>query len=259
MSVGCIGAARKDSLGKRQVVKLVSIAVCDDEIVECCDIARKIKDVLERKKVPCMIRQFGSGQELLRTAEDFDIIFLDILMQGLDGMQTARIFRKKAFDRIIIFLSSSRDYVFEAYDVEAFQYLLKPLDGKKLEKALERALLKTESRSQEFLVVSKERQKVKLFLDDIYYFEIRGRQIKAHGTEGNVTYYGKIGDLELALLGKGFYRCHKSYLINLKHVDGYNRQEAFLDNGEGIVIARKRYEGFCGEVLAYMRGHGGIL
>ncbi len=238
---------------------MLSVAVCDDEIVECCNIARKIKEVLEKKKVPCMIRQFSSGQELLRAAEDFDIIFLDILMQGLDGMQTARIFREKAFDRIIIFLSSSRDYVFDAYDVEAFQYLLKPLDGKKLEKALEKALRKAGSHDQEFILVSKERQRVKLYLDDVCYFEIRGRQIEAHGAEGSFTYYGRIGDLELALQGKGFFRCHKSYLVNLRHVDSYNRQEAILDNNQRIGIARKRYEGFCREVLAYMKGHGGIL
>ncbi len=68
----------------------------------------------------------------------------------------------------------------------------------------------------------------------------------------------QIGVLENMLQGKGFFRCHKSYLINLKHVDGYNRQEAILDNGERILIAKRRYEGFCREILRYMRHNGGI-
>ena len=104
---------------------MLSIAVCDDEVVECCNMARKIKDILEEMKIPCIVRQFWSGEKLLQALEGFDIVFLDIIMRDLDGMKTAQIFRKKAFDKILIFVSSSREYVFEAYDVEAFQYLLK--------------------------------------------------------------------------------------------------------------------------------------
>jgi len=240
-------------------MKMLSIAVCDDEVIECCSMARKIKDILEEMKIPCIIRQFRSGGELLQAPESFDIVFLDIMMHDLDGMKTAQIFREKASDRILIFVSSSRQYVFEAYDVEAFQYLLKPVDDRKLKSVLQKAILKTERRSQEFIVVSRERQKKKLFLDDIYYFEIKGRMVDVHGPEGIFTYYGQIGELENRLQDKGFFRCHKSYLINLKYVDGYNRQDVILENGEKIVIAKRRYDKFAQEMLKVMRENGGIL
>ena len=238
---------------------MLSIAVCDDEVIECCNMAKRIKDILEDMKIPCIIRQFRSGGELLQALESFDIVFLDIIMQDLDGMKTAQIFREKAFDKILIFISSSREYVFDAYDVEAFQYLLKPVDNRKLKRVLQKAVLKTEKHSQEFIIVSRERQKKKLFLDDIYYFEIKGRVVDVHGTEGIFTYYEQIGELENKLRDKGFFRCHKSYLINLKYVDVYNRQEVILENGEAIVIAKRRYEEFCQEVLKVMRENGGIL
>ncbi len=238
---------------------MLSIAVCDDEVIECCNMARKIKEILEEMKIPCIVRQFRDGKELLRASESFDIVFLDIIMHDPDGMKTAQIFRKKAFDKILIFVSSSREYVFEAYDVEAFQYLLKPVDDRKLKRVLQKAVLKTEKRSQEFIIVSRERQKKKLFLDDIYYFEIRGRMVDVHGSEGIFTYYEQIGELENKLQDKGFFRCHKSYLINLKYVDVYNRQEVVLENGEKIVIAKRRYDKFLQEVLKVMRENGGIL
>lgn len=238
---------------------MLSIAVCDDEVIECCSIAGKIKEILEEMKIPCIIRQFQSGRELLQAPESFDIVFLDIIMGDLDGMKTAQIFRGKAFDKILIFMSSSREFVFDAYDVEAFQYLLKPVDEKKLKNVLQKAVLKTESRSQEFIIVSRERQKKKLFLDDIYYFEIRGRIVDVHGAEGSFTYYEKIGELENMLRDKGFFRCHKGYLINLRYVAGYNRQYVILDNGENIMIAKRRYEEFCREILKFMRGNGGIV
>ena len=251
------GCALAEIWGK-QVMEMLWIAVCDDEVMECCKMAEKIKVIMKEMKTPCMVRQFYSGRELLASPDSYDIIFLDIIMQELDGMRTAQLFREKAFDKILIFMSFSREYVFEAYDVEAFQYLLKPVPEKKLKRVLQKAVLKTEKRLQEYIIVSRERQKRKLFLDDICYFEIKGRLIDAHGTEGVFTYYEQIGVLENMLQGKGFFRCHKSYLINLKHVDGYNRQEAILDNGERILIAKRRYEGFCREILRYMRHNGGI-
>lgn len=238
---------------------MLSIAVCDDDIITCSNMAKKVKEILEEMRKSCMIRQFFSGKELLQASESFDIVFLDILMRDLDGMKTARIFREKASDNILIFISSSREYVFAAYDVEAFQYLLKPIEDIKLQQVLKRAVLKTESRSQEFIIASKERQKRKLFLDDIYYIEMKGRILEVHGTDGIFTYYERIGELESQLQEKGFFRCHKSYLINLKYVESYRRQEAILENGEGIVIAKRRYEQFCREILKYMSRHGGIL
>ncbi|MCI8354408.1 MAG: response regulator transcription factor [Lachnospiraceae bacterium] len=221
--------------------------------------AKRIKEIMEEIKMPCIIRQFQSGGELLQTLESFDVVFLDIIMRELDGIKTAQIFRERASDKILIFVSSSREYVFEAYDVEAFQYLLKPVDDRKLKSVLQKAVLKTESRLQEFIIVSRERQKKKLFLDDIYYFEIKGRMVDAHGPEGIFTYYEQMGKLENKLQDKGFFRCHKSYLVNLKYVDRYNRQEVILENGEKIVIAKRRYEQFVREVLKAMRKNGGIL
>lgn len=238
---------------------MLQVAVCDDEIIECCNMAKRIKEIMEEMKMPCIIRQFRSGGELLQALESFDIVFLDIMMQEPDGMTTAQILRERAFDKILVFVSSSREYVFEAYDVEAFQYLLKPVGDRKLKSVLQKAVRKTESRSQGFIIVSRERQKKKLFLDDIYYFEIRGRIVDVHGPEGIFTYYEQIGELENKLRDKNFFRCHKSYLINLKYVDGYNRQEAVMENGEKIVIAKRRYDKFVQKVLKVMRENGGIL
>ena len=240
---------------------MVSIAVCDDEIMECCHMAGKIKSVMDGMKEPYILRQFQSGKELLGAAQKFDIVFLDIMMKGLNGMKTAELLREKTPESLLVFITSTRKYVFEAYDVEAFHYLVKPVDDTKLENVLQRAVRKKgsgESVSQGYIVISRDRQKEKLFLDDIYYFEIMGRLIYTHGKTETSVFYERIGVLEKSLQGKGFFRCHKSFLINLKYVNVYNRQEAILDNGEKIVIAKRRYEDFCKEILNYMRKNGGM-
>ena len=238
---------------------MLSIAVCDDEIIECAGMAEKIRGTLEEMKVPCFLRQFNSGEELLQSEENFDIVFLDIMMDGLDGMKTAKRIRKKASCRLLVFISASREYVFDAYDVEAFWYLVKPVETAKLKQVLKKALLKTEAASPDFILVNKGRQKQKIFLRDILYFEIMGRLIDIHKTGGISDYYGKISILEEELREKGFFRCHKSYLVHLKYVKAYNRQEAVLDNGEKIPISKRRYEEFCKALLSYMKKSGGIL
>lgn len=88
---------------------MLSIAVCDDEIIECAGMAEKIRGTLEEMKVPCFLRQFNSGEELLQSEENFDIVFLDIMMDGLDGMKTAKRIRKKASCRLLVFISASRN------------------------------------------------------------------------------------------------------------------------------------------------------
>lgn len=221
--------------------------------------AEKIRGTLEEMKVPCFLRQFNSGEELLQAEENFDIVFLDIMMDGLDGMKTAKRIRKKASCRLLVFISASREYVFDAYDVEAFWYLVKPVETWKLKQVLKKAVLKTETASPDFILVNKGRQKQKIFLRDILYFEIMGRLIDIHKTGGISDYYGKISILEEELREKGFFRCHKSYLVHLKYVKGYNRQEAVLDNGEKIPISKRRYEEFCKALLSYMKKSGGIL
>lgn len=238
---------------------MVSIAVCDDEMLDCCNMAKDIKDILEEIGIPYIVRQFQSGRDLLNAIENFDIIFLDIMMCGINGMKTAQLLRDKAFDKILIFISASRNYVFKAYDVEAFQYLVKPVEHCKLKRVLQKAVKKLENYSQEFMIINQDRTSKKLLLREIYYFEIKGRIISVHGVEGIFDYYEQIGILEKNLQGKGFFRCHKSFLVNLKYVNSYNRQEIILDTGEKIAIAKRRYEAFCQEILDYMKRSGGSI
>lgn len=238
---------------------MLSIAVCDDETLQCCALSSKIQKILDDMNVPCILRRFYSGTALLQDAGQFDILILDILMQEPDGLETARILRQRSHGQILIFISSSREYVWDAYDVEAFHYLPKPVDNRKLKDVLQKAVRKAAGQTQEYMIIQRERQKQKVFLRDICYFEIRGRMIDVHKTDGCFTYYEQISALEGRLQGRGFFRCHKSFLVNLNCVDSYSRQELLLDSGERIPIARRRYDDFCRELLACMRENGGIL
>lgn len=238
---------------------MLSIAVCDDELLFGARLSEKIRGILGKIGRDCVIREFQSGTELLEAVEQFDLIFLDVLMKDLNGMDTARRIRERAYEKPLIFISSSPDYVWDSYEVEAFWYLVKPVSEKKLEQVLRRALAKAEEGQQEYLIIQKERRPRKLFLKDIRYFEICGRVIELHGADGVLPYYGQIGDLEKQLSGKGFFRCHKSIIVNLKYADTYTHEEVILENGDRLPIARRRYEAFCQALLEDMKKRGGLV
>lgn len=106
----------------------MTIAICDDEKIICSQVEKLVKN----QEPNCDIKLFDSGEELLKEQGKFDIIFLDIQMDGINGIETARILRNKKEETILIFITGIKEYVFEAFDVSAFHYLLKPIEEKSL-------------------------------------------------------------------------------------------------------------------------------
>lgn len=239
---------------------MLLLAVCDDRPMECVDLARQIEQMLKQSAVDHVIKKYFSGQELLCSKETFDMIFLDIKMPGLSGMELAKKIREQGKQSLIIFITSASEYVFEAFEVEAFQYLVKPIQYRKLENVLEKALKKIQTdENAGFLLVSADRQTRKVLLKDIMYIESVGRIAKIHFRDGTLETYEQIGVLEDKLSEKAFFRCHKCFLVNLDSVDAFHKTEITLENGETIMLAKRRYEDFQKAILSYMKGKGGIL
>lgn len=239
---------------------MLLIAVCDDIPIECADIAKQIETILKQSNTDFMIKKFFGGLELIQSRESFDIIFLDIKMPNINGMELAKKIRKQGRQSLIIFITSASEYVFDAFDVEAFQYLLKPIQTDKLKNVLEKATKKMQIDANiDFLMISANRQIQKVFLKDILYIESIGRIAKIHCNNGTLETYEQIGILEDKLSDKFFFRCHKCFLVNLNFVDAFNKTEVRLENGEKIMLAKRRYEDFQKAILSYMKIKGGII
>lgn len=239
---------------------MLLLAVCDDIPIECADIAKQIENILKQFSIDFIVKRFFSGQELLHSKESFDMIFLDIKMPEINGMDLAKKIREQGKQSLIIFITSAREYVFEAFDVEAFQYLVKPIQNEKLKNILEKAIKRIQADTKiDFLIISADRQTKKVFLKDILYIESVGRIARIHCRDGILETYEQIGILEDKLSEKNFFRCHKCFLINLDYVDAFHKTEISLDNGEKILLAKRRYEDFQKAILSYMKRKGGII
>ncbi len=178
---------------------------------------------------------------------------------GMDGMELARNIRAVDIGRqpIIVFVTGYEKYVYDAFDVGAFQYLVKPVDEQKFAEVFSRAVgqiaSEVEKRRKKLVIPYAGGSKAIPF-HDIYYMESQNHNIVLYLKSGNQTctsrleYYGKIGDLEKELAGQ-FYRIHRGYLINLFHVESYDRTEVRMANGDKLLLSRYKYDGF---VQAYM-------
>ena len=231
---------------------MLDIAVVDDEK----GIRDHLCELIRKQKQPGSVESYATGEELLASGKRFDIVFLDIRLEGINGIETARKLREKQDDMVLIFITGLREYVFDALDLYAFQYLLKPVDEKKFAEVLGRAEREAGRKREKQRIFLKTRN---LTLDqaDILYIESRGKKVEIHTVREteDIQIYAAMEELE-GQLGEGFYRCHRSYIVNMVYIAEYNSDSIFLTNGNKVYLAKKKYGEFVKAYMWYLQNGG---
>ena len=234
------------------------IALCDDEITEKELLERYIREWDERQPFSVCVCSFSDGQTLLHSMEKetFDIIFLDIQMQGLDGMETARRIREADGSAGICFVTGYEDYLAEGYEVEAFRYLLKPLQPEKLWDALDQYLLRRKRARRYWTVETPEGQK-RVELARILYLESFGHTCLLYTRKESFPVKKGISEVEkeLGALGVPVFRTHRSYLVNLAQV-AVGREAASLAGGGEVPVSRMQYQALNRAFIRLFRREG---
>ena len=232
---------------------MIRIAICDDEKHMSDHIRSMVLNFFRKKNREISLRMFSGGEELLSYNGQIDILFLDIQMKDMDGMETARKLRADKFRGFLVFITVLKEMVFQSFEVQAYDYLVKPVDDKQFEKTMERLYASMQNASEDSLLVQKGYEGRIIRENEIVFCEIIDRKIYLNLASGEVVdYYERIENLETKLNNR-FYRCHRSYLINLKHLKGYKNGTACMDNGKEIPVSRLRSREFSGVVLQYMK------
>lgn len=230
----------------------MDIAVVDDENV----IRAYLCELIQKQNRTNRIESYATGEELLASGRRFDIVFLDIQMDGMNGIQVARKLREKQDDIILIFITGIREYVFDALDLYAFQYLLKPVDETKFLEVLCRAE-KEAGRKKEKRKLFLKTRNLTLEQADILYIESRGKKVEIHTAreKKSIQIYAAMDELERQL-GEGFYRCHRSYIVNMSYIAEYSSDRIILANGENVYLAKKKYGEFVKAYMWYLQNGG---
>ena len=241
---------------------MIRIAICDDE----ANTRAYLSSLIVAQSCPCEIVEYASAGDCLADTQELDLLFLDIELapsgSGLDGMALARTIRERTTgpQPVIIFVTGYERYVFDAFDVGAFQYLLKPVDEEKFAQVFTRAVAQIGTAREKpgpVLTLQSANASKTVPLDSICYIESSNHKVELHLKDGVFACYAKIGDLEVELQDQ-FFRIHKGYLVNLSYVDGYSKSEVTLTNGERLLLSKYKYQDFVKAYLHFLKRGAGL-
>ena len=225
---------------------MLRIALCDDDEKQLDQAAALLNTYLQpRPHLHGQVETYRSGGALLARAENaggFDLYILDILMPELDGINTGRRLRALDDGGEIIYLTSANDFAADSYDVQAFSYLLKPVEQGKFFQVLDQAVKKLKQRRSSAIVVTTADGPRRILLEHIRYVERMGRCMRYYCTDSTVDSQTiRVSFREMAaplLADRRFFLCGASFVLNFQHVAGVNGQTALLDNGQTVVLPR---------------------
>lgn len=242
------------------------IAICDDNSL-CCEQLALLVAQEEQEPGQFDVQIFSSGEALLQQMQEkqpFDLIFMDIEMgEGLSGMETAVQIRRQNQDVMLVFVTAHIDFVFEAFDVQAMQYLVKPIDVQQFQRVFQlcrRKYFNEECRIP-FRIRNEKGQEELLLLmaKELLYVESYLRKLQIHTIYGrSFEVAGKISEMEDLLIKRGFIRSHKSYLINLNYLRLLEADQLLLATKQGeqqikLPLSRRKKEQVKKAFLQYKR------
>ena len=260
----------------------MNIAVCDDDI----NISKQLSDLIKKQYRDAKISCFNRSEDLISCGDSFDIYFLDIEMGDISGIELAKRIRKRqeypgnsiregqaglekcirerqsdpGNRSVIIFVTAYREYMEEAFDVNAFHYLVKPIKESKFAEVFQRALKEarfSDEQRKKYVIIKDGENRKKILFSEIQYIDSNDRKVVFHTDSGLAETYARMYDLEKEL-GDTFFRCHRCYIVNFEKVTAYSVNSIRVLNGESIILAEKKYTDFVKAYLRYAK-NGGIV
>lgn len=233
---------------------MIRVAVCDDEEIFLNYYVKIINNIKKLYNYNIEVFKFSSGEELLKflsiSESKFDIIFLDIIMDKINGIETAKEIRKFDTRSEIIFLTSSKDYALEGYEVRAYNYIVKS-SGCVKDKIYE-AIRNVYSKDNDFIVIYNKSWIEKIEINNIVYIESNKRKIIFSTTEFKYEMYEKLDNIYDKVKEKGFIKTHRSYIVNREFIKKIESRDIITTTEEIIPISRSKLEEVKNSFMKYL-------
>lgn len=231
---------------------MLRIAVVEDDPQFSAELKAYINRWCGENGNAAEISVFCDGLDI---AEDYralwDIIFMDIEMPHLDGMEAAKLIRAKDPDVIIIFVTTMAQYAIKGYEVQALDFVLKPVNYTQLSFRMDKAVQLKLRDTDKSIVVPDGETKIRLPVREILYIEVRNHTIEIVTAPKTYAMRGTLSDMEARLEGCNFSKCNQCYLVNLRNVTGVKKDSVIAGDRE-LPISRPRKKQFLEELSAYL-------
>ncbi len=220
----------------------MKIALCDDEKFWVDELHRLLNEYYSARRTDYYITTFSSGNELLKNSDKYDVIFMDYRMGELDGIETARKIREQNNGCVIIFVSSYPDVAIDTFEVNAFRFLVKPIDKEKLFMSLDDFRKQTEN--DDFIVLKSRNGERIIRASEIVFCEAAYKHTLLHMSNEVIESAKNIKEIQKQMTKDIFFRCHKAYIVSFPHIKSFDNNCIIMDNGEQAFISRNNLAAF---------------
>ena len=228
------------------------IVLCDDEQTVHCRLADYLRQMQEETGKTFELTHLFSGEELLTSMPpDADILLLDIQMGSISGIDAARKIREKRPELIIILITNLVDYALEGYEIHAFSFLCKPVSYANFRRCLLEAFKMQGMKQPSSIVISSAGRSTKINLDEILYVEVYHHATTFVSANGKAEFTVPLSEIETMTADKGFFRCHMSYLVNMKHVKKILPSSLIMENSDEVPLSKHRRKDFLSAYSVY--------
>lgn len=217
----------------------MKIAICEDNRDDSGIICGYLQRYFDTQGYVGDICCFESGEEILHSFSPgvFDVVFMDIYMDGISGIETAQKMRKQDSGFALVYITASEEHARQAYTLQACAYVSKPVKSKEMEMALvqcQRVFLK----NARYIEVISERKTLKLPFVKILYIEVYNKEVLFHTADGIITATATLTEVEQQCGGE-FLRCHRSYIVNMNHIDRICKEDIRMKNGQTVPMRQR--------------------
>ena len=234
---------------------MLLIAIADDDAEDAERLKKYVDLYCAEHKIASMTHVFSDGMDFIRSGESYDIVFLDIQMKTLDGLETARLLRKIGMESILIFVTNMAQFAIKGYEVDALDFIIKPATKESISYVLEKALKRLSASSSNSFSLKTPGGTISVSENEISYVEVFDHNLVYHTTKGEYTIRGRLTDVQEKLNPERFVLCNRSFLVNLRYVS--NITSDFLKIGDTRISISKshrkelmqRFSSFLGDSL----------
>lgn len=237
---------------------MIKIAICENDQKELSSLLSLIDEYRAATNVTPEIRcsSFLSGAQLIEIAEqgaEFDIVFFDILMPGMNGIDAAKELRQMGCGATIVFLSVSKDFALDAYSVKAYDYLLKPLARERLFSLLDEIINESSNQAKQYIVLNRSSRLTKILFKKIKYIEVIQKRLYFHINDGTtIETIGTISSVEETLLtDPRFLKPHRSYIVNMDYIDTIHSKEICMLDQAKIPVPKAAFTNIKEKFINY--------